>query len=48
MPSATAFMSPDLGEMWHHGYLVSPQWEEELELDSASDGDNITKRTIDL
>ena len=32
-------MSPDLGEMWHHGYLVSPQWGGDLELDSASDGD---------
>ena len=32
-------MSPDLGEMWHHGYLVSPQWEGGLELDSASDDD---------
>ena len=21
-------ISPDLGEMWHHGYCVSPQWEE--------------------
>ena len=33
-------ISPDLGDMWHHGYLVSPQWEEGLELDSASDCDN--------
>ena len=33
-------MSPDLGEMWHHGYFVSLQWEVELELDSASDCDN--------
>ena len=27
-------MSPDLGDMWHHGYPVSPQWEGQLELDS--------------
>ena len=27
---------PDLGDMWHHGYPVSPHWEGELELDSAS------------
>ena len=33
-------MFPDLGDMWHNGNLVSPQWEVELELDSASDGDN--------
>ena len=33
-------MSPDLGDMWHHGYLVSPQWEGGLELDSTSDCDN--------
>ena len=33
-------MSPDLGEMWHRGYPVSPQWEGELELDSASDSDS--------
>ena len=33
-------ISPDLGEKWRHGYLVSPQWEGELELDSASDCDN--------
>ena len=32
-------MSPDLGEMWHHGYLLSPQWEGELVLDCASDDD---------
>ena len=32
-------MSPDLGEVWRQGYLVSPQWEGELELDSASDCD---------
>ena len=30
----------DLGDMWHHGYPVSPQWEGGLELDSASDCDN--------
>ena len=29
-------ISPDLGDMWHHGYLMSPQWEGGLELDSAS------------
>ena len=33
-------ISPDLGDMWHHGYPVSPQWEGGLELDSASDCDN--------
>ena len=33
-------ISPHLGDMWHHGYPVSPQWEGELELDSASDCDN--------
>ena len=33
-------MSPDLGEMCRHGYPASPQWEVELELDSASDCDN--------
>ena len=33
-------LSPALGEMWHHGYLVSPHWEGGLELDSASDCDN--------
>ena len=33
-------MSSDLGGMWHHGYLVSPQWEGKLELDSASDYEN--------
>ena len=33
-------ISPDSGEMWHHGYLVSPQWEGELELDAASDSDS--------
>ena len=33
-------ISLDLGEMWRQGYLVSPQWEGELELDSASDCDN--------
>ena len=33
-------MSPDLGEMCRHGYPASPQWEGELELDSASDCDN--------
>ena len=33
-------MSPDLSEMWRQGYPVSPQWEGELELDSASDYDN--------
>ena len=33
-------ISPGLGEMWRQGYLVSPQWEGELELDSASDCDN--------
>ena len=27
-------ISPDLGDMWHHGYPVSPQWEGRLELDS--------------
>ena len=32
--------SPDLGDLWHHGHLVSPQWEGGLELDSASDCDN--------
>ena len=32
-------ISPDLGDMWHHGYPVSPQWEGGLELDSASDCD---------
>ena len=26
--------------MWHHGYVVSPQWERELELDSVSGCDN--------
>ena len=30
-------ISPDLGDMWHHGHPVSPQWEGGLELDSASD-----------
>ena len=30
-------MSFALGETWRQGYLVSPQWEGELELDSASD-----------
>ena len=30
-------VSPDLGEMWRHGFPVSPQWEGELELDFASD-----------
>ena len=38
---AVAYISPDLGDMWHHGYLVSPQWEGGLELDSASDCDNV-------
>ena len=33
-------MLPDLGDMLCQGYLVSPQWEGELELDSASDYDN--------
>ena len=33
--------SPDLGDMWHLGYPVSPQWEGGLELDSASDCDNV-------
>ena len=33
-------ISPDFGDMWYHGYLESPQWEEGLELDSASDYDN--------
>ena len=33
-------ISLDLGDMWHHGYPVSPQWEGGLELDSASDCDN--------
>ena len=33
-------ISPDLGDMWHHGYRVSPQWEGGLELDSASDCDS--------
>ena len=33
-------MSPDLGEMWRHGHIVSPQWEGKLELDSVSDCDN--------
>ena len=33
-------MSPDLGDMWHHGYLVSPQWEGELKVDSAKDSDS--------
>ena len=32
-------MSPDLGEMWSQGYHVGPQWEGELELNSASDYD---------
>ena len=36
-------MSPDLGEMWRQGYPVSPQWEGELELDSASDYDNVNE-----
>ena len=26
--------------MWHHGYVVSPQWEGGLEVESASDCDN--------
>ena len=33
-------ISPDLGEMWHHGYLVSSQWEGGLELDSGSGDDS--------
>ena len=33
-------ISPDLSDMWHHGYTVSPQWEGELELDAASDSDS--------
>ena len=40
MPNATASISLDLGDMWHHGYLVSSPWDGELELDSASDCDN--------
>ena len=31
---------PDLGDMWHQEYPVSPLWEGELELDSARDCDN--------
>ena len=34
-------MSTDLGDMWRQGNLVSPQWEGELELDSAIDYDNV-------
>ena len=30
-------ISLDLGDMWHHGYPVSPQWEGRPKLDSASD-----------
>ena len=33
-------ISPDLSDLWHHGYLVSPQWEGGLELDFASDCNN--------
>ena len=35
-------IAPDLGDMWHHGYPVSSQWEggPELELDFASDCDS--------
>ena len=45
MPNVTALIrcgteAPDLGDMWHHGYPVSPQCEGGLELDSASDCDN--------
>ena len=30
-------MSPDLGDKWHQGLPVSPQWEGGLELDSDND-----------
>ena len=36
-------MYPYLGEMCHHGYPLSPQWDGELELDSANDCDDLTK-----
>ena len=32
-------MSPNMGEMWHHGY-PSPQWGGGLELDSVSGDDS--------
>ena len=34
-------MSLDLGDMWHQECSPSPQWKGELELDSASDCDNV-------
>ena len=33
-------MSPDLSDMWHQGYPMSPQWQGQLELDSVSGDDN--------
>ena len=33
-------MSPDLGDMWHYGYPLSPQWEGHLELDSVCGDDD--------
>ena len=39
-------ISPDLSDMWHHGYLVNPRWEAELELDSASDSDSISRAMV--
>ena len=44
MPNVTALTrcrtAAYLLTMWHHGFPGSPQWEGELELDSASDSDS--------
>ena len=33
-------MSPDLGDTWHQGLPMSPQWESELELGSDDDNED--------
>ena len=37
-------MSPDLGDTWHHGLPMSPQWECGLELDSDNDNEDENER----
>ena len=41
--TSSGSVSSDLCDVWRQGYLVSPQREEELELESASDYDNVNE-----
>ena len=39
-------ISTDLGDTWHHGYTMSPQWEEELGQDCASDCESASPGSV--